>query len=105
MRAGTDKPFACLRCGACCRWSGHVLLTPADIRRLATACGASEEDFIARHTILAANRAQLSLAEQADGACVLLENNACRVYADRPDQCREFPHGWTVEGCPARESP
>ena len=93
----------CRNCGAaCCRWPGHVLLTAADITALAQQVGLSETDFIQRHTILAKNRAQLSLMEQASGACCFLNpDNTCRIYAARPQQCREFPHGWRVAGCPA----
>ena len=98
------RSFKCQQCGACCRWSGHVLLTESDITRLAAASGLSEEAFIGRYTVLASNRRQLSLADQPDGSCVLLQDNRCRFYESRPDQCRDFPHGWRVaEGCPALE--
>ena len=99
-----ERSFKCQQCGACCRWSGHVLLTETDIARLASSAGLSEESFIARYTILAANRRQLSLADAPDGSCVLLENGRCTLYEARPAQCRDFPHSWrVVEGCPALE--
>ncbi|HRZ13738.1 MAG TPA: YkgJ family cysteine cluster protein [Kiritimatiellia bacterium] len=101
MNPEPSPSFDCLRCGACCRWPGHVLLAGDDIPRLAAHLGISERDFIGRYAVLASNRRQLSLAEQPDGACVFLENNACRVYPDRPAQCRAFPLGWSVPGCPA----
>ena len=93
----------CQNCGAaCCRWPGHVLLTDPDISAMARHLGLTEDEFIQRHTTLVANRAQLSLLEQADGACYFLNpDNTCRVYAARPQQCRDFPHGWRVAGCPA----
>lgn len=100
-----ERSFKCQQCGICCRWSGHVLLTEADIARLALAAGLSEEEFIARYTVLATNRRQLSLADAADGSCILLEDNRCSLYEARPDQCRDFPHGWRVaEGCPALDA-
>ena len=96
--------FSCQRCGACCRWSGHVLLTPDDIAALAQQLALTEDEFVQRHTVLAANRAQLSLAEQPDGACCFLgPDNACLVYTVRPQQCRDFPKTWRVAGCPALE--
>lgn len=98
----TDRSFKCHQCGACCRWTGHVLLTDGDITRLAVAAGLSEEAFIARYTVLAANRRQLSLADAPDGSCVLLKESRCLLYEARPAQCRDFPFGWRVaEGCPA----
>jgi len=100
-----ERSFKCQQCGACCRWSGHVLLTEADITRLAAAAELLEEQFIGRYTILAANRRQLSLADRPDGSCVLLEEGRCALYEARPAQCRDFPYGWRVaEGCPALEA-
>jgi len=101
----TECSFKCQQCGTCCRWSGHVLLTETDILRLAAAAGLSEEQFIERYTVLAANRHQLSLADGPDGSCILLEKGRCALYEARPAQCRDFPHGWRVaEGCPALEA-
>lgn len=100
-----DYSFRCQRCGTCCRWSGHVLLTESDIAGLAAAAGMPEPQFIERYTVLAANRRQLSLADGADGSCTLLKDGQCSFYEARPAQCRDFPHGWRVaEGCPALEA-
>ncbi|NOU35410.1 MAG: YkgJ family cysteine cluster protein [Kiritimatiellaceae bacterium] len=100
-----ERSFKCQQCGTCCRWSGHVLLSDEDIARLAVAAGLSEDVFIARYTVLAANRRQLSLADASDGSCVLLKGGRCALYEARPAQCRGFPHSWRVaEGCPALEA-
>ncbi len=78
-----------------------MLLEAADIAAAAAALGLAEKDFIARHAVLARNRAQLTLKEATDGACEFLdESGGCRIYAARPKQCRDFPHRWTVAGCP-----
>ncbi len=93
--------FECQQCGTCCRWPGSVLLEPADIAAAAAQLGLAEADFIAQHTMLARNRAQLTLKEKPGGSCEFLEEpNRCRIYAARPRQCRDFPHGWSVSGCP-----
>ncbi|MGD9611932.1 MAG: YkgJ family cysteine cluster protein [Kiritimatiellia bacterium] len=93
--------FTCRQCGACCRWPGSVLLAPADVAAAAAALGLSEQDFIDRHAVLARNRAQLTLQEAPGGACEFLQaDGRCRIYAARPRQCRDFPHGWQVAGCP-----
>ncbi len=98
------RSFKCQRCGICCRWPGHVLLTDEDITRMAAATGLTEDEFIERHTLLAVNRQQLSLAEHSDGRCIFLEETGCAFYEARPAQCRNFPHTWRVsEGCPALE--
>lgn len=93
--------FVCRQCGACCRWPGSVLLEAEDAAAAAAALGMSTDDFIARHAVLARNRAQLTLKEAPDGACEFLQaDGRCRIYAARPRQCRDFPHGWRVAGCP-----
>ena len=93
--------FVCRRCGACCRWPGSVLLEPADVAAAAAALGLAEDEFVQRHAALARNRAQLTLKEAPDGACEFLDAaSQCRIYAARPKQCRDFPRGWRVAGCP-----
>jgi len=95
------KRFTCTGCGACCRWSGSVLLDAGDINRLAEFLGLPEREFIAHHTRLAPNRKQLALLDQADGSCAFLSGNRCSIYEARPEQCRSFPYAWRVgEGCP-----
>ncbi len=82
-----------------------MLLSEADIARLAAAAGLCDEEFINRFTVLAANRRQLSLADRPDGACILLAGSRCSLYEARPDQCRDFPDGWRVQsGCPALDT-
>ena len=93
--------FLCRRCGDCCRWPGSVLLEEADIAAASAALAMEPGDFIAAHAELARNRAQLTLKEKSDGSCEFLEaSGRCRIYAARPKQCRDFPRGWHVAGCP-----
>lgn len=95
------ESFECQRCGACCRWPGSVLVQAADIEQIAAFLGMTPEAFIDRHTILARNRAQLTLRETGDGACEFLDpDGRCQIYSVRPRQCRDFPYGWQVVGCP-----
>lgn len=96
-----SERFACSGCGACCRWTGSVLLTDADIPVLAERLGLAEQDFIDQHTRLAPNRQQLALLDQADGSCAFLTDDRCAIYEARPEQCRSFPYAWSVaSGCP-----
>ena len=97
--------FECQRCGICCRWPGHVLLTDEDVTRMAAATGLSEDSFIEQYTELASNRRQLTLTEYSDGRCIFLREEGCLFYDARPGQCRNFPHTWRVSsGCPALEA-
>lgn len=106
MTQRTEKcSFKCQRCGICCRWPGHVLLTEEDVTRMAQAVSVTETEFIDRYTQLASNRRQLSLTEHPDGRCVFLKEDGCAFYDARPEQCRNFPHTWRVaDGCPALEA-
>ena len=102
MSLPASESFVCRQCGSCCRWPGSVLLTGDDVAALAIELGLRPDQFIEQHTLLARNRAQLTLKEQAGGACEFLDAQGhCRVYAVRPQQCRDFPKVWNVSGCPA----
>jgi Fe-S-cluster containining protein len=97
----TKYQFSCTHCGKCCRWPGNVLLTEPDIERLSAALKLDSRAFIERFTRLAENRAQLSLRDGEDGACIFLKQDRCSVYAARPAQCRIFPFpNTTPEECP-----
>jgi len=90
--------FVCRQCGQCCRWVGIVRIRPEEIDPIARSLGLAPEEFIARYTRLAADRRGLILTEAADGSCILLEDNACRIQAAKPQQCRDFPSRWNFRG-------
>ena len=97
--------FECHKCGACCRWSGSVLLEDEDIPRLAEFLGLSEEAFIKECTEIAPDRRGLRLIDPPDMTCIFLEGARCIAYEVRPQQCRDFPHKWRVsEGCPGLDA-
>lgn len=88
----------CQRCTACCRWPGQVRIDPAEAGRIASHLGVDEHEFIQAYTRLNTARTGLALTERADGACVFLEGNECRVQAVKPQQCRDFPNLWRFPG-------
>ena len=93
--------FRCRRCGNCCRWSGYVRLSEAEIDAIAGFLAMTPERFIAEYTRLTADRSGLSLIEKDDGSCVFLEESrppACRIEAVKPRQCRDFPEKWNFPG-------
>jgi len=93
--------FRCRRCGNCCRWSGYVRLTQAEIDAIAGFLKMTPELFAERYTRLTADRTGLSLIENVDGSCVFLEESrppACRIEAVKPRQCRDFPEKWNFPG-------
>jgi len=103
--------FDCHRCGLCCRAGhGRVWLREEEVPALARERGLEVEAFVRRFLVRIG--ARLSVREEADGRCALLEGEACcTVYPARPGQCRSFPF-WpsllaggpaleeAAEGCP-----
>jgi Fe-S-cluster containining protein len=75
-----------------------VRVSDAEIARLAAYLGSTEFDFIQQFTRLRQDRRGLALKDQADGACIFLEQGGCRVQAVKPRQCREFPNRWNFPG-------
>lgn len=88
----------CQRCTACCRWPGQVLLSDAEITRLAEFKRLSEHNFIQQFAQLRPDRRGLALKEQPDGACIFLEGENCAVQPVKPQKCREFPNLWNFPG-------
>lgn len=88
-RAAADEVWArvdCLACGGCCR-TLSITLDASDIARLARRLGVSVPAFSRRYV------------RDADGErsfaarpCPFLDGNACTVYEDRPQACRDFPY-------------
>jgi hypothetical protein len=88
---------------------GYVLLTAADINRLARWLEMDERAFVNRYARLTRSRSALSLIEQPNGSCVFYRpersEGRCAVYPARPRQCRDFPTRWYVRGgCPVIEA-
>jgi len=90
--------YHCQRCGNCCRWPGEVVISDAEISAIALHLGLPEQGFIATYTALRKSRMGLTLKQKADGACILLEADACSVHAVKPAQCRAFPNNWRFPG-------
>lgn len=103
--------FECTRCGHCCTGRGSVRVSDAEIESLARRLGLSEHEFRATCT-REPRRGVVVLREKGNTDCVFLEGGRrCRVYVDRPRQCRTWPfwravvhsaESWTEEAkcCP-----
>jgi Fe-S-cluster containining protein len=90
--------YDCQNCGNCCRWPGEVPVGTHEISRMAEHLGYTDDDFIERFTRLRKSRSGLTLAQDEQGACVLLKNNLCSVHEAKPDQCSGFPNRWNFPG-------
>lgn len=80
----------------CCR-NLNLFLYPYDVLRLKTHLEMSSDDFIERYTNVVMRPGHyfpevlLRMDDQQDGACTFVGDDGCRVYADRPHTCRNFP--------------
>jgi Fe-S-cluster containining protein len=92
--------FTCIRCGDCCRaQSGDncVIVFPDEILTIVHAhdltwsriCKPSVPQFIAENGIMHAFEWELNRHDNGD--CIFIENNICRIYAQRPWICRTYP--------------
>jgi hypothetical protein len=90
--------YLCERCTNCCRWPGDVKVTASEISAISRHLDLKEDDFIQRYTRLRADRHGLSLIDQADGACIFLDGQDCRIQPVKPQQCRDFPNAWNFPG-------
>lgn len=85
--------FGCRKCGRCCTGEpGYVWVTDEEIARLAKAVHMQKTLFENSFVRLIKGNHK-SLIELPGGDCVLFdpEKRGCRVYADRPIQCRTWP--------------
>jgi len=84
--------FECQECGGCCTGApGYVWVSEDEIERLADRFGISKEDFEAKFVREVGSRK--SLIEYINGDCVFYDrfHTNCKIYRDRPIQCRTWP--------------
>ncbi|MGB0166246.1 MAG: YkgJ family cysteine cluster protein [Luteibaculum sp.] len=83
-----EEEINCLDCANCCS-TIPALLNEEDIDRLPAVLGITRSQFVQRY-----------VDYDEDGDCILNrtpchfldEENKCKIYADRPQACREYPH-------------
>ena len=86
-----DIIFKCKKCGNCCRdKDGYVYPETAEIRMMAEKLGMEEFEF--RRTYLVTETELVThVKSRADGTCIFLEGDRCRIYDFRPKQCATYP--------------
>ncbi|MEL7471813.1 MAG: YkgJ family cysteine cluster protein [Planctomycetota bacterium] len=101
-RDGEREPglrFSCTSCGACCSGpEGFVMVSDEETKRLANRMGVSIDKFVAVFTRPErGGRSLVELKTEHGHDCVFLDRERvpgraiCRVYEDRPQQCRTWP--------------
>ncbi len=78
----------CLACGNCCR-TLQVIVDDSDIARLSARLTSSAREFHSRFVATAPDGVKFF----SRSPCPFLgDDNACSVYEDRPQSCRDFPY-------------
>lgn len=86
--------FECTRCGNCCTCEGYVFIFRKDLDEL--------EKVYDRETLeknyLSTYGEYVVLRDKADKSCIFWDNEikGCKVYMNRPTQCRTYPFWNTV---------
>jgi Fe-S-cluster containining protein len=88
---GDGVKLDCVKCPSlCCRMTGYVEVSRADIRRLARFLGLTVRAFEERH-IVERTRKGSKRIKSATGVCQFLgEDRMCGVYDARPRDCRGY---------------
>ncbi|MBM3999335.1 MAG: YkgJ family cysteine cluster protein [Planctomycetes bacterium] len=84
--------FTCAQCGNCCTGApGYVWVNQEEIDALAETHGLEPDAFEAKYVRRVGVRR--SLREFPNGDCVFFDGDLrrCRVYENRPRQCRTWP--------------
>ena len=82
--------FECVKCGACCKWEGVVLITSEDIDGLAHGLSISNDKFLEEYT---REQGKNTVLKNLPGStsCIFLKDNRCSVWDTKPKQCSDFP--------------
>lgn len=83
--------FECQGCGDCCRGpGGYVWVTEEEARAMADAVGMAFGEFAAK--MLRTTLSGFALVDDGHGDCPFLgDDNRCRIYHQRPMQCKTWP--------------
>lgn len=78
----------CLQCANCCKTTSPIFY-PTDIERVAKSLRMKPGDFVAKYLRIDDDN---DYVLQSSPCPFLDSENFCKVYADRPKACREYPH-------------
>jgi Fe-S-cluster containining protein len=91
IAADIQKQIDCTTCANCCRCS-IVPVSGREIANIAAHLGATPETVFRACTVPDPEAPSRRILASSRQGCVFLTGNLCRIYAARPDACRDFPH-------------
>ena len=92
-RKTTPLRFQCTQCGACCTGTSdhYIEVTQEEQENIRNFLNLSRQWFKQRYLVRYDDKIK-SLSIEKDGRCTFLgDNNRCRIYPVRPQQCRSYP--------------
>ncbi len=100
LELGSKLKFSChkgISCfNACCKHA-DITLTPYDVIRLKDRLELTSTEFLKQHTVPFQvdqdGLPGIKLRTTDEGACLLMTEEGCSVYKDRPTACRYYPLG------------
>lgn len=85
-----DSLFHCRQCGHCCEGRGGIVVSPADLERLAAFLELAAETVVERYGEMA--RGKLKIRNGEDGRCIFFQEGiGCAVHEGKPSICRAWP--------------
>lgn len=88
-----------IKCFTKCCSNIDIMLTPYDILRLRDRLGMTSEEFLTKHTYVKMDKntshplLMLQLNDDKERRCPFVSEDGCKVYTDRPANCRYYPVG------------
>jgi Fe-S-cluster containining protein len=88
-----------IKCFTKCCSNIDILLTPYDVLRLKKRLGISSEEFLEKYTYMKIDEksshpyAMLKMNDDEERKCPFVTEDGCRIYTDRPANCRYYPVG------------
>jgi Fe-S-cluster containining protein len=81
------KNIDCLECGNCCR-KLRPAITNEDICKFEKEFGLSEDEIIVKYI----ETDEFNELRLKGSPCVFLDGNECKIYQNRPEDCKSYPH-------------
>ena len=86
----TETVFQCRMCGHCCEGRGGIVVSPADLTRLAAFLHLAPEEVIKRYGEHSGGKLKIRTGD--DGRCIFFrDGQGCGVHEGKPAICRAWP--------------
>ncbi len=88
-----------IKCFTRCCSDIDIVLTPYDVLRMKNRLKLSTGEFLSKYTYLKIDEksfypfAMLKMLDEEDKKCPFVNSEGCRIYTDRPANCRYYPIG------------